>query len=223
MKSYPKIEHYNQGPFGQDCYAFYKYDGSNFRAEWSRKRGWYKYGTRNVMVDKNTPMFGEAIDIFLNKYGEGLDSVFRKEYKRVDSFVVFGEFIGENSFAGKHLDEDEKDIILFDVNQFKRGFLPPDEFINNFGHLDIPKIVYQGEYNHELIEKVKTNQLNLEEGVICKGVIKTKKEGEIVWMNKIKCNDWINKVKMLYGEKSLMEEFNNDRVLMLDYIFDKSI
>ena len=217
MKSYPKIEHYNKGPFGLNCYAFYKYDGSNFRAEWSRKRGWYKYGTRNVMVDKNTPMFGDAIDIFLNKYGEDLDDVFRKKYKRVDSFVVFGEFFGENSFAGKHIDEDKKDIILFDVNQFKRGFLPPNEFIDNFGHLDIPKIVYKGIYDEELVDRVKSNQLNLKEGVICKGTIKTKSEGEIVWMTKIKTIEWINKVKLLYGEKALLEEFNNDLKILNEY------
>jgi len=217
MKSYPKIEHYNKGPFGLSCYAFYKYDGSNFRAEWSRKRGWYKYGTRNVMVDKNTPMFGDAIDIFLNKYGEDLDDVFRKEYKRVDSFVVFGEFFGDHSFAGKHVDEDKKDIILFDVNQFKRGFLPPNEFVNNFGHLDIPKIVYKGIYDEELVDRIKSNQLNLEEGVICKGTIKTKSEGEIVWMTKIKTIEWINKVKLLYGEKALLEEFNNDLKILNEY------
>lgn len=217
MKSYPKIEHYNKGPFGLNCYAFYKYDGSNFRAEWSRKRGWYKYGTRNVMVDKNTPMFGNAIDIFLNKYGEDLDDIFRKEYKRVDSFVVFGEFFGEHSFAGKHVDEDKKDIILFDVNQFKRGFLPPNEFINNFSHLDIPKIVYKGIYDEELVDRVKSNQFNLEEGVICKGTIKTKAEGEVVWMTKIKTIEWINKVKSLYGEKALLEEFNNDFKILNEY------
>lgn len=214
MKQYPKIEHYNKGPFGQNCYAFYKLDGSNFRAEWSRKRGWYKYGTRNVMIDRNTPLFGESIDIFLNKYGQSLDDIFRQEYKKVHSFVIFGEFLGPNSFAGKHIDEDKKDIILFDVNQFKRGFLPPKEFIDNFGHLDIPKIVYKGIYDEELVDRVKSNQHNLIEGVVCKGVINTKSEGNIVWMNKIKCNSWIDKVKLIYGEKALLEEFNGDRTLI---------
>lgn len=217
MKAYPKIEHYNKAPFGENCYAFYKYDGSNFRAEWGRKRGWYKWGTRNVMIDKNTPLYGEAIDIFLNKYGQDLDDVFRNEYPKVDSFVVFGEFFGPNSFAGKHIEGDKMDVIIFDVNQHKRGFLPPKEFIDSFGHLHIPQIIYQGEYSHELIEKVKTNQFGLEEGVVCKGVVKTKKEGEIVWMNKIKCDSWINKVRQLYGEKFLVEEFNGDIKILKEY------
>lgn len=218
MKQYSSIPHYNQIPLGTECYAFYKHDGSNFRAEWGRKRGWYKYGTRNVMVDKNTPIFGEAIDTFLNKYGESLDSIFRTRYKKVDNFVIFGEFFGPNSFAGKHVDDDIKDIILFDVNQFKRGFLPPEEFIDNFGHLDIPKIVYKGEYNKSLISKVRNNELSLEEGVVCKGVANTKKEGKIVWMSKIKTKEWIEKVKIMYGEKALLEEFNNDRNLMVEYV-----
>jgi len=218
MKQYPKIEHHNKGPFGENCYAFYKHDGSNFRAEWGRKRGFYKYGTRNVMVDKNTPIYGKVIDIFLDKYGQDLDDIFRREYKSVENFVVFGEFFGENSFAGRHLEEDKKDIVLFDVNQFKKGFLSPQEFIKNFGHLDIPQVVYKGIYDETLIQKVKSNELNLEEGLVCKGTFKTK-GGEIVWMTKIKTNDWIQKVRKLYGEKALIEEFNNDKILMEDYMY----
>jgi len=220
MKSYPKIEHYNKGPFGESCYAFYKHDGSNFRAEWGKKRGFYKYGTRNVMIDKNTPIYGKIIDVFLDKYSQDLDNIFRKKYKSVDNFVVFGEFFGENSFAGRHIDGDKKDIVLFDVNQFKKGFLSPEEFINNFGHLDIPKLVYKGIYDKNLISKVKNNELNLVEGVVCKGMYKTK-ENKTIWMTKIKTNKWIKNVKDLYGEKSLMEEFNNDKILMEDYIWLK--
>ena len=218
MKQYPKILHYTKGPFGQNCYAFYKHDGSNFRAEWSKKRGWYKYGTRNVMVDKNTPLFGDAIEIFLDKYGEDIDNIFRKKYKSVDSFVVFAEFFGENSFAGKHVDEDKKDMILFDVNQYKKGFISPDEFVGNFGNLDIPKVIYKGIYNHELIKSVKENILELEEGLVCKGTYKTKGK-DVIWMSKIKTNEWIRKVKEIYGEKALLEEFDNDRKLIDEYLY----
>lgn len=219
MKSYPKIEHYNQIPFGLDCYAFYKHDGSNFRAEWGRKRGWYKYGSKNVMIDKNTPILGESIDVFLNKYGESLDSLFRNRYKKIENFVIFGEFFGTNSFAGQHIEEDKKDIVLFDVNQYKRGFIPPEEFVDNFGHLGIPKIVYKGKYNEELVSKVRKNELSLEEGVICKGVVRTKKDGNLVWMSKIKCNHWLEKVHKLYGDKAMIEEFNGDRNIMNYYLY----
>ena len=53
----------------------------------------------------------------------------------------------------------------------------------------------------------------LKEGVICKGVRKTKGD-ELVWMTKIKTIEWLNKVKELYGEKGLLEELNNDKKLL---------
>src|ERR1035437_2711734 len=115
MKQYPKIEYFNKGYFGEKVYVFNKEDGTNFRAEYSKKRGWYKFGTKKIMIDINDPNFGQAIPLFLEKYGNDLDSIFRKKYPKVESFVVFGEFLGENSFAGQHVDEDIKDIILFDI------------------------------------------------------------------------------------------------------------
>jgi len=44
MKSYPSIpgKHTNGIPLT----VFDKLDGSNIRAEWSKKRGFYKFGTR---------------------------------------------------------------------------------------------------------------------------------------------------------------------------------
>lgn len=215
-----KVAAFAKENIDRNCYAFQKYDGSNFRAEWGKKRGWYKYGTRNVMVDKNTPIYGEAIDIFLNKYGQNLDDIFRKEYKSVENFLVFGEFFGPNSFAGKHIDTESKDIIIFDVNRYRKGLLSPDEFVDKFGHLDIPKIIYKGIYNYELINDVKSNKYGLSEGVVCKGVLKTKKGGEEVWATKIKTNEWIRKVKLLYGDKALMEEFNNDLQMMKEYEYE---
>ena len=102
MKSYPKIEYYNKGYFGDTVWVFDKLDGSNIRAEWNRKRGWYKFGTRNQMIDERDPNFGDAIPIFLDKYGDDLQKVFRKSYSNIESVVVFGEYLGENSFAGQH-------------------------------------------------------------------------------------------------------------------------
>ena len=217
MKTYPKIEYHNKGFFGDTVYAFDKLDGSNIRAEWNKKRGWYKFGTRTQMISESNPNFGDAIPIFLNKYGDDLDKVFRKNYSNIQSIVIFGEYVGENSFSGQHDPNDEKDIVLFDVNLYKKGFISPKEFIDNFGHLDIPDVVYKGEYNDDLITDVRDNIWNLKEGVICKGVRKTK-GNEIVWMTKIKTNEWLQKVKALYGERALLEELNRDKSLLSDCI-----
>lgn len=214
MKKYESIPYYKNGPFGEECIAFLKEDGSNMRFEWGRKRGFYKFGTRSVMIDKSDKQFGIGIDIFMNKYADDLDNIFRSKYKKVESFVVFGEFIGENSFAGQHVESDEKDVVIFDVNQYKRGIISPFEFVDNFGHLHIPKIIYEGKYTSDFVRDVNENKFNLKEGVIVKGVVKTKSKLE-PWMVKVKTNEWLQKVKEKFGEKYLLEELNNDKSLLI--------
>jgi hypothetical protein len=217
MKSYPRIQYFNQGLFGEDIYAFDKLDGSNIRAEWNPKRGWYKFGTRNTMIDERDLQFGEAITLFLNKYGDSLPKLFRtnKSYKRIESFVVFAEYVGEQSFAGRHNASDPKDIILFDVNQYKHGFVTPKNFVEDFGHLHIPDVIYTGPYTMEFVQTIRDNKHNLKEGVIVKGILKTKNQKDEVWMVKVKTKEWLQKVKELHGERALPEELNGDRRLLV--------
>ena len=215
MKTYPSIEYYNKGFFRDTVYAFDKLDGSNIRAEWSRKRGWYKFGTKKEMISEKSENFGDAVPIFLNKYGDDLEGVFRKKYSNVQNVVIFGEYLGDNSFSGQHDINDKKDIVLFDVNIYKKGLIPPRDFFDNFGHLHIPDLIYKGVYDEDLIKEIRDNT-ELKEGVICKGVRKTK-GSEIVWMTKIKTSIWLNKVRSLYGEKALFDELNKDDSLFIDY------
>lgn len=213
MKQYPKIEYFNQGYFGDTVWGFDKLDGSNVRYEWGKKRGWYKFGTKGQMISEKDENFGDAIPIFLEKYGDDLESIFRKTYSNIESVVVFGEYLGENSFAGRHQSQDKKDVVLFDVNLYKKGFISPREFIDNFGHLHIPSVIYKGEYNIELIRDVRKNIYKLSEGLVCKGVRKTK-GNEVVWMTKIKTIEWLNKVRELFGERALFDELNGDKKLI---------
>jgi len=212
MKQYPSIQHYNKGLYGEKIYAFDKLDGSNIRAEYSCKRKeWYKFGTKTSMIDKKSD-FADAIPIFKEKYGDKLAKVFSDKYPKIESVVVFCEYLGETSFAGRHSIEDKKDLILFDVSLYKKGFVHPNEFIDNFGHLDIPKLVYEGKYTDEFINDIRKNIYNLSEGVICKGVV-----GKEVWMTKVKTLEWLRKVKELHGEKYLYMELNNDKQLIKSY------
>lgn len=219
MKQYPSIPHWNQGIWGEPVFAFNKYDGSNIRFEWNKKRGWYKFGTRKVLLDPNSRPLGAAVGLFMDKYAEDLERKFTddKEMRKQQRFLAFCEFIGENSFAGIHNDEDKHDVILFDVNQHNKGLLPPKEFLKKFGDLHIAEVVYNGNYNKEFVNKIKTNTLegyDLHEGVVCKGSRTTKRKNqELVWMCKVKTNEWIRKVRERLGEQTLLNEFNGKREL----------
>lgn len=210
MKSYPSIPYWNKGIFGDPVWGFDKLDGTNLRVEWSKKRSFYKFGTKSQLIDENHEQFGEAVKIFLHKYGETLPAVFAKHYRGVDSFVLFCEYLGENSFAGNHEPLDVKDVVLFDVNQYKRGFITPREFMDNFQTLGIPEVVYQGNYNRELIERVRSGDFNVKEGIVCKGVRRAKSKQDQIWMAKIKTNAWLEKLKNLKGIQELKRELNND-------------
>ena len=213
MKQYHTIPQWKNGHFGKRCLAFDKPDGSNMRFEWSRKRckkgdsdgGWYKSGTRKQMIDSSHEFFGNGVKIFQEKYGESLAKVFyTKQYREVQSFVVFGEYLGANSFAGQHDDADEDmDVVLFDVNQYKKGTIDPFEFVKNFGHLHIPEVVHRGNYNKQLVYDVQNGLYDVDEGVVVKGVDDRGK----IWMCKIKTRTWLELIQLkMQGKLHLFKD-----------------
>src|SRR5689334_10608354 len=132
MKEYPSIPRQIQGV---NIYAFDKLDGSNIRAEWNRKMGFNKFGSRTQLIDSTHQFLGKAPQLVLDRYGKELDAIFKKErYERVTCFF---EFYGKNSFAGVHQNE-EHEVVLFDVDIFKKKMMKPGDFIKMFGHLPIP-------------------------------------------------------------------------------------
>jgi len=207
MKQYDHIDYCNtKRLLHTPIYAFDKLDGSNMRFEWSKKRGWYKFGSRKQMIDENHEQFGQVIPMFLDKYGDGLDLIFRrdKNYRNFRSFIVFAEYFGPNSFAGFHQEGDPMELTLFDVNPIGKGFIEPREFVDNFGHLGIPEVIHIGNMTKGFVNDVKENKFNLVEGVVCKS---TKKEkGNRIWMTKVKTNEWMDRVKNTLGEEKYLEE-----------------
>ena len=204
MKTYPSIS----GPHSAQndlAYAFVKYDGSNIRAEWSKKRGWYKFGTRKTMLDVSHPIYGFAVTQFLEKYGDALPKVFttKKPFQGVDSVVVFAEWFGAQSFSGAHKPWDTKDIVLFDVNTMKKGMLGPKEFIDLFGHLKVAEVVWNGIIDEEFVQAVRKEEIDITskfdvrpeipEGVVCKGGT-----GHRLWMVKIKTERYKDALKKIY-------------------------
>lgn len=203
MKSYPSID--KQIRDDVYIYAFDKLDGSNIRAEWNSKRGFYKFGTRNQLMDENTQPFGQAIPIIQNKYEKELAMVFKEQ--RWQDAICFFEFHGPNSFAGNHLETDEKTVTLFDVNPYKKGILEPNDFIKLFGHLDIPKILFEGKANSTLVEQVKNSTLAgmTFEGLVCKGQNDKKTKQPIMF--KIKSHAWLEKLKTFCkGDENLFNK-----------------
>lgn len=224
MKSYPSIPHWKEGIWGEKVYAFDKLDGSNIRAEWSKKRGWYKFGSRNVLLTSEQGILNKSIDLFNEKYADALERKFKddKDLRKSLKFVVFFEFFGEKSFGGHHEEDDNFDVVLFDVNQYQKGLLPPNEFLKKFDDLHVAELVYYGNYNMEFIEQIKNNSFedyNFKEGVVVKGIRTTKRKNqELIWMSKIKTYEWLNKVKEKLGQKAIEQEFNGDMTLIKEII-----
>ena len=153
MKQYDKLYYYKPELMGEQVWAFDKLDGQSMRFEANFNRGFYKFGSRTQMVSSKDEQFGAAVDMFMEKYSENLMYTFGRKYNqdRTAKFTVFCEYVGPNSFAGRHVPGETKDLVLFDVWIYKKGWVKPQKFIDNFGHLDIPNLVYQGELTDEFI------------------------------------------------------------------------
>ena len=202
MKHYPSIPKFMD--IYDDVYAFDKLDGSQIRAEYNNKKGFYKFGSRNQLIDRFTDPWGLAVKLVNDKYSIGIDEVCRKMGWK--DAICFFEFWGPSSFAGTHnfADDEPLTVTLFDVNPYKQGILEPKEFIHYFGHLDIPKVLYQGPVNTELFDKVKQSTLPgmTFEGVVCKGPSQT--AARMPSMFKIKSQAWLDKLRVYCkGNESL--------------------
>lgn|SRR5574338_49091 len=192
MKHYPSIT--KEIRHDVHIYAFDKLDGSNIRAEWNSKRGFYKFGTKNQLIDKSSDPFGIAIPLLQEKYEEDITKVLKEQGWK--DAICFFELWGPSSFAGQHDFKEKLDITLIDVNPFKQGILEPQEFIKLFGHLDTPKVLYEGLVSTELFDRVKQSTLPgmTCEGVVCKGA--STNNAKMPVMFKIKSKVWLEKLKV---------------------------
>ena len=194
MEQYPSI---STAVTNTVVYAYDKLDGSNIRAEWSRKNGFSKFGTRTRLLDRDHPILGEAIPLFEEKYGDDLSAIFRKE--RWEKATVFFEFFGPSSFAGWHDEAEEHDVVLFDVHKFKQGLLTPPEFNKLFKNVDTASLLYQGKPTQDFIQSVRDSSLEgmTFEGVICKGGLDSRRR---LTQFKVKSQAWYDRLKDKFGE-----------------------
>lgn len=194
MLSYPSIPSYKQTVIGEPCIAFFKYDGSNIRFEWNPKKGWYKYGTRNQLFDQNSVPWNQAIPIFHDIMADDIvTQVKNQEGRKVERIVAFTEFFGPSSFAGCHDDSEQKELVLFDVSVYKKGFYSAKTFVEMFNQFPyMADVVYQGNMNYPFINDVRIGRYALNEGVVCKGHD---------WVCKIKTDAWLERLKGKYGDE----------------------
>jgi hypothetical protein len=195
MEQYPEIPGSKKAPLGKPCIAFYKYDGSNLRWEWSPKRGWHKFGTRTELFDPMHPLWGQAIPLFEPIKDDIVQRVRESEWtlRGIQRITAFTEFFGPSSFAGTHVEDEPKELRLIDIYLHKRGMVSPRWFVNAFG--DAPyaaQVVYQGNLNKEFINDVHAGKYPVWEGVVAKGED---------FRVKIKTEAYMLKLKEVYGLK----------------------
>lgn len=184
----------------EEVWALDKLDGVLFRAEWSFKRGFYKFGSKHQMVDLSHENYGQPVKILLEKYSDPLAKAFIDQ--RYRKAVCFFEYWGRNSFAGIHQPNDEMCLTLFDVAPDKQGLLKVQDFYDLFDHLDVPVVVYRGRIGKE-VENTLRHCVGIE-GVVCKG--RYVAPGYPL-MFKIKTHDWLARLKEhCKGDEKLFEE-----------------
>ena len=170
MKTYPSI---TTRIDNKNVYCIFdKLDGSNIRAEWSNKKGFYKFGSRTQLLTESQGILFSSIEKikkFRNSEGIVLNE-YLKQFN-IESAVCFFEYYSDTSFAGSHpQDEDEMKLALIDVSFYKKGMLCPENFIKYFNSFPIPKILYKGKITEELLDSVRNSTLEgmTEEGIIAK-------------------------------------------------------
>ena len=82
MDKYPKISGKTKDFPLKSAYAFVKYDGSNIRATWNKKQGFFKFGTRSHLIDTTDPDFGCAIPLVQETYLSGAKLYYGTLYYR---------------------------------------------------------------------------------------------------------------------------------------------
>jgi hypothetical protein len=193
MEQYPEIPGAKRAPLGEKCIAFYKYDGSNLRWEWSKKRGWHKFGTRTELFSPEHPLWGQAMPLFREIAHDIEDRIYASDWRlrNIQRITLFTEFFGPSSFAGTHKQDEQKELKLIDVYLFKQGMVSPRWFKDTFeGAPYAAQVVYEGNLNKEFITDVRQGRYPVWEGVVAKGED---------FRVKIKTEAYMLKLKEVYG------------------------
>ena len=112
---------------------------------------------------------------------------------------MFAEFWGPNSFAGQHVADDPKRLILFDICPDKKGIAGPGTFLKLCGHLPIPAYFGEVNWTRAFVESVRNGTWEHSKDLMFEGVVGKGGEGHKLVMAKVKTQAWINAVYKRYG------------------------
>lgn len=205
MREYPSIINSSKAP-RKSCVAFEKLDGSNIRVKYTAKKGFCLFGSRTQLIDHTHPHLGEVVPIFMRDFAEPLTKIFKKQFPNEREILVFGEFFGDQSFAGIHFPGDPKQFVMFDVlvGHKNEKFILPREFVKLFGgKVTIPRVIYEGNLTDQFIADVREGKYDVVEGVICKGNERSGAFAGGVWSCKIKTKAYLAAVFARYGEEGI--------------------
>jgi len=197
MKEYPHIQASTGQKFQEfsNAYVFDKLDGSLIRAEWNKKNGWKKFGSKTRLLDKNDLVLGCAIDLFMKKYSESLEKIAHDN--RWQHLLAFLEAFGPDSFAGTHPVR-INNIILFDLAIDKKGIVGPKRFLKiTEDKIETPKFFGIYNWTRGFVKDIRLNNIASFEGVVGKGG-----DGHSLIMSKAKTQNWIDKVRNTFKEKA---------------------
>lgn len=200
---YPKIPE-NSDKFHGKCIAFEKYDGTNLHWIWTLDDGWHFFGSRRTQFILNRVGISEfskehyelvnAPHVFNEKFRDKLTAFFcQNTFYRNSRVTVFTEFLGPNSFAGGHSQEDafndDQDLVIIDV-AVGGQIISPELFVEDFSSFPIAKVIYTGKYSGQFADDVRKGKYNVNEGVVVKGIV----DGQ-VFMTKVKTKEYLKRLK----------------------------
>jgi hypothetical protein len=85
--------------------------------------------------------------------------------------------------------------LLFDV-ETDRGMVVPDRFIQDFGKLNMARVIYRGKMTGKFIDDIRSGKYGVDEGVVCKGGSNPNN----LWMVKIKTDAYMQRLREAFKD-----------------------
>ncbi|MEG3924623.1 MULTISPECIES: hypothetical protein [unclassified Microcoleus] len=86
-------------------------------------------------------------------------------------------------------------MVLFDV-ETEGGMVVPDRFIQDFGKLNIARVIDGGKLTGKFMDDVRKEKYGVDEGVVCKGG----RNANNLWMVKIKTDAYMQRLREAFKD-----------------------